>query len=132
TEEARALLEERPGAGVAGARDIGPAIERAVRSGRLDPQQFLDVLATLDATALLKPHLADARRPLQRELGRSLHPLPAITSTLARSFDPAGELLDTASPRLGGLRAAVRVAFDRLKRRLDTLAGSAVAGSPRR
>ena len=129
TDEARALLEERPGAGVAAARDIGPAIERAVRGGRLDPGQFLDVWATLDAAAALKPHLADARRPLLRELGRSLHPLPAITSTLARSFDPAGELLDTASPRLGGLRAAVRVAFDRLKRRLDTLVGSEIAGS---
>ena len=41
-------------------------------------------------------------------------------STLARSFDPAGELLDTASPRLGPLRAAVRVAYDRLRRRLDS------------
>jgi DNA mismatch repair protein MutS2 len=124
TDEARALLEERPGTGVAGARDIGPAIERAARGGRLDPAQFLDVWSTLDATAVLKPSLADARRPLLRDLGRALHPLPAITSTLARSFDPAGELLDTASPRLGGLRAAVRVAFDRLKRRLDALVGS--------
>ncbi|HUG31228.1 MAG TPA: endonuclease MutS2 [Candidatus Limnocylindria bacterium] len=124
TDEARALVEERPGAGIAGARDIGPAIDRAARGGRLDPEQFLDVWATLDATAGLKPHLADPRRPLQRDLGRQLHPLPAITSTLARSFDPAGELLDTASPRLGGLRAAVRVAFDRLRRRLDTLVAS--------
>ena len=124
TDEARALIEERAGVGIAGARDIGPAIERAVRGGRLDPQQFLDVWSTLDAAAGLKPHLADPRRPLQRDLGRQLHPLPAITSTLARSFDPAGELLDTASPRLGGLRAAVRVAFDRLRRRLDSLVAS--------
>ncbi len=124
TDEARRLVEERPGAGIGGARDIGPAIERAARGGRLDPQQFLDLWVTLDAVAALKPYLADARRPLQRELGRQLHSLPAITSTLARSFDPAGELLDTASPRLGGLRAAVRVAFDRLKRRLDSLVAS--------
>jgi DNA mismatch repair protein MutS2 len=128
TDEARALIEEKAGVGIGGARDIGPAIERAARGGRLDPEQFLDVWATLDAVAALKPHLADGRRPLQRELGRLMHPLPAITSTLARSVDPAGELLDTASPRLGGLRAAVRVAFDRLRRRLDTLVGSAELG----
>jgi DNA mismatch repair protein MutS2 len=128
TDEARSLLEERPGVGVAGARDIGSAIERAARGGRLDAQQFLDIWATLDAAAALKPNLADARRPLLRDLGRVVHPLPAITSTLARSFDPAGELLDTASPRLGGLRAAVRVAFDRLRRRLDSLVGSAELG----
>jgi len=129
TDEARTLLEERPGVGVMGARDIGPAIERAARGGRLDPQQFLEIWTTLDATAALQPHLADVRRPLLRELGRSLHPLPAISSTLARSFDPAGELLDTASPRLGGLRAAVRVAFDRLKRRLDSLVASELSGA---
>ena len=128
TDEARALIEEKVGVGIGGARDIGPAIERAARGGRLDPEQFLDVWATMDAVAGLKPHVADARRPLQRELGRLMHPLPAITSTLARSFDPAGELLDTASPRLGGLRAAVRVAFDRLRRRLETLVGSAELG----
>ena len=129
TDEARGLLEERPGVGIAGARDIGPAIDRAARGGRLDAQQFLDVWATLDATAALKPHVADARRPLLRDLGTGLHPLPAITSTLARSFDPSGELLDTASARLGGLRAAVRIAFDRLKRRLDTLVASELAGA---
>src|SRR4029079_11166832 len=119
-------IEEKPGVGISGARDIGPAIERAARAGRLDAEQFLDVWATLDAVALLKPHLAAARRPLQRELGRLLHPLPAVSSTLARSFDPAGELLDTASPRLGGLRAAVRVAFDRLKRPLRSLRPSEI------
>ena len=68
--------------------------------------------------------LADERRPLLRDLGRELHALPALRSTLARSFDPVGELLDTASPRLGGLRSAVRVAYDRLRRRLDSLVGS--------
>ena len=40
-----------------------------------------------------------------------------------------GELLDTASPRLGALRAAVRVAYDRLRRRLDTLVGSELGGA---
>ena len=67
--------------------------------------------------------LAEERRPLLRDLGRRVHPLPALRSTLARSFDPVGELLDTASPRLGPLRGAVRVAYDRLRRRLDSLVG---------
>ena len=72
-----------------------------------------------------------SRRPSPTSAGRccatwarELHALPALRSTLARSFDPVGELLDTASPRLGGLRAAVRVAYDRLRRRLDALVGA--------
>ncbi len=124
TDQARALLSERPGVGIGSARDIGPWIERAARGGRLDPAHFLEIADTLDATARLATALADERRPLLRELGRSLHPLPALRSTLARSFDPTGELLDTASPRLGSLRAAVRVAYERLRRRLDSLVAS--------
>lgn len=129
TDQARSLLEEHPGVGIGAAHDIGPSIERAARGGRLEPAQFLEIIETLDATARLATVLADERRVLLRELGRDLHPLPALRSTLGRSFDPVGEVLDTASPRLGGLRAAVRVAYDRLRRRLDSLVGSELGGA---
>ena len=124
TDQTRALLSERAGVGIGSAHDIGPAIERAARGGRLEPGQFLELAETLDATVRLATVLAEERRVLMRGLGRALHPLPALRSTLARSFDPVGELLDTASPRLGGLRSAVRVAYDRLRRRLDALVGA--------
>jgi len=129
TDQTRSLVSERPGVGVGAAHDIGPAVERAARAGRLDPGQFLEIADTLDAAVRLQTSLADDRRPLLHALARDLHALPAIRSTLARSFDPSGELLDTASPRLGGLRAAVRVAYDRLRRRLDALVGSELGGA---
>src|SRR5207244_9417137 len=94
TDQARALLSERPGIGVGAAHDIGPAVERAARGGRLDPAQFLELADTLDATARLQTSLADDRRPLLHALARELHPLPALRSTVARSFDPVGALLD--------------------------------------
>ncbi|MEA2536580.1 MAG: mismatch repair protein MutS2 [Chloroflexota bacterium] len=121
TDQTRDLLAEHSAVGVGSAHDIGPSIERAVRGGRLDPAQFLEIVETLDAVARLGTSLAEERRPLLRALGRDLHALPALRSTLGRSFDPVGELLDSASPRLGGLRAAVRVAYDRLRRRLEAL-----------
>jgi len=121
TDQARALLGERSTVGVGAAHDFGPWVERAARGGRLDPVQFLGIAETLDATARLATALAEERRSLLRDLGRELHPLPALRGTLARSFDPVGELLDSASPRLGGLRSAVRIAYDRLRRRLDAL-----------
>ncbi len=129
TDQARALIQERPGVGIGAAHDIEPWIVRATRGGRLDAQQFLEIMETLDSAARLATSLADERRSLLRDLGRRLHPLPALRGTLARSFDPAGELLDTASPRLGPLRAGVRVAYDRLRRRLDSLVGSELAGA---
>jgi len=129
TDQARALLADRPGVGIGGAKDIEPLVGRAVRGGRLEPPGFIDIGETLDAAVRLQTALADDRRPLIRDAGRRLHPLPALRSTLARSFDPAGELLDTASPRLGALRAAVRIAYDRLRRRLDSLVGSELGGA---
>ncbi len=124
TDQTRALLAERAGIGIGAAHDIGPAVERAVRGGRLEPAQFLELVDTLDAVARLATNLSDDRRTLLHGLARELHGLPALRSTLARSFDPTGELLDTASPRLGGMRAAIRVAYDRLRRRLDSLVGT--------
>jgi DNA mismatch repair protein MutS2 len=122
-------LRERRSVGIGSAHDIGPAVERAARGGRLDPGQFLEIAETLDATVRLATALADERRPLLRDLARDLHPLPSLRTTLARSFDTVGELLDTASPRLGGLRAAVRVSYDRLRKRLDALVNSSELGA---
>jgi DNA mismatch repair protein MutS2 len=129
TDQTRALLTERAGVGIGASHDIGPAVERAARGGRLDAAQFLELADTLDATIRLQTSLADDRRQLLHALARDLHPLPAVRSTLARTFDPTGELLDTASARLGGLRAAVRVAYDRLRRRLEALVGSELGGA---
>ena len=130
TDQARDFLAERSAVGIGSAHDIGPWVERAARGGRLDAGQFIEIAETLEAVTRLSGALAEERRPLLRALGHELHPLPALRSTLARSFDPVGELLDSASPRLGGLRAAVRVAYDRLRRRLDALVQSeSAAGS---
>ena len=129
TDQARGLLQERPGVGIGGAHDIEPWVGRAARGGRLEALQFMDIVETLDAAVRLSTALSDERRPLLRDVGRRLHALPALRSTLARSFDPAGELLDTASPRLGALRSAVRFAYERLRRRLDTLVGSELGSS---
>ncbi len=124
TAEARSFVAEHPGAGIGGSRDIGPGIERAARGGRLDPAHFLDIAATLEAAARLRDAVSGDRRPLLRDLALEMHPLPSLRGVLARSFDPVGELLDTASPRLGGLRRATRVAYERLRTRLDHLVHS--------
>lgn len=121
TDQARALLSERPDVGVGGARDIGPAVERAARSGRLEASELLDITATLIAAGRLQEALREERRPLLHELARAIAPLPALRNRLEVSLDPAGELLDRASPALGGLRRAVRVAYERLRSRLEDL-----------
>ncbi len=102
TDQARALLQERPGVGIGAAHDIDPWVGRAVRGGRLDPAQFLEIVETLDAAARLATALAEERRPLLRDLGRRLHPLPALRSTLAAQLRSRGR---AAGHRLTAPRA---------------------------
>ena len=130
TDEARGFLTERPDAGVGGARDIEPVIGRARRGGRLSGEELLAVLDTLVAAGRLAEALRPERRALLHELGRRIKPLPQLRARLEASIDPAGALLDSASPALGGLRRAVRVAYERLRSRLEQLVhGSELAGA---
>jgi DNA mismatch repair protein MutS2 len=124
TAQARSFVAAHPGAGIGGAKDIGAWVDRAARGGRLDPQHFLDIADTLEAASRLAEALSDDKRPLLRDLAREIHAIPSLRHSLQRSFDQTGELLDTASPRLGGLRRAVRMAYDRLRTRLDQLVHS--------
>jgi DNA mismatch repair protein MutS2 len=121
TDEVRELLSERPEVGIGGAKDIGQAVERAARGGRLEPIDLLAVADTLVATGRLADSLRGVSRPLLHDLYRDLKPLPSLRTRLELSIDPAGELLDSASPALGGLRRAVRIAYERLRARLDQL-----------
>jgi dsDNA-specific endonuclease/ATPase MutS2 len=51
--------------------------------------------------------------------GRSFAPRAA--RRLEASIDPSLEILDSASPLLGGLRRQVRISYERLRSRLETL-----------
>ncbi len=129
TDEARWLLQEKPQVGVGSARDITPVVARAKRGGRLDPGELWATVETLIAAGRLVDGLRELDRPLLHALYRSIDPLPTLRSRLEASVDPSGEVLDTASPALGGLRRAVRLAHERLRNRLDALVRSDVASA---
>ncbi|MEA2676577.1 MAG: mismatch repair protein MutS2 [Chloroflexota bacterium] len=121
TDEARDILARRPDLGVGGAHDISTVVLRAKRGGRLSGTELLHVLETLVSAGRLSDALRDERPPQLRELGRSIKPLPQLRARLEAAIDPNGELLDAASPALGGLRRATRVAYERLRSKLETI-----------
>ena len=129
TDEARAFLSGRPDVGIGGARDIGMAIGRADRGGRLDPADLVSVADTLVAAGRLGDALRPVELPRLHELARMITPLPSLRDRLLASIDPAGEILDSASPALGGLRRGVRIAYERLRARLEQLVHGAELGS---
>jgi DNA mismatch repair protein MutS2 len=131
TSEARRLLDERPDASIGGARDIRAAAGLARRGGVLDAAVFLEIAGTLRSGRLLRAMLLkqDAVNfALLRELAEDLPNLPAVEDTIAATIGEDGTVLDSASPKLGRLRAEVRVAFGRLQDKLQNMISSTTYG----
>ncbi|HEU5287844.1 MAG TPA: endonuclease MutS2, partial [Candidatus Limnocylindria bacterium] len=119
TAAARALLRAQPSAGIGGARDIRDALRRARLGGALDPEQLLMVADTVRAAIKLFEDVHPY--PPLAALARFARPPRPLAEAIEHAVSGTGEVLDRASPRLGGLRAELRAAQARLQQRLDGL-----------
>ncbi|MBV9789123.1 MAG: endonuclease MutS2 [Chloroflexi bacterium] len=127
TSAARQLFDTYPDVTIGGARDVRQPVTTALRGGVLEPSVLLEVAATLEAMRQLRFRLLklpdEPYGPLI-DLGYALPELPEIENAIARTVDPNGEILDSASPALGKLRAEIRIAHSRLMERLQGILGS--------
>lgn len=129
TDEATRLLQEQAQATIGGARDIRQALERARRGGRLSPADLLDIAETLRATGLFGARLAGWRGTHLAAVRADLDDAPQLRTRIEHTVDEAGEILDSASATLAGIRKRLRTAQDRVRERLNTmLRSSALAG----
>ena len=120
TSEARKLFSVQD-IGIGGAHDIRAAVDLAARGGVLDPQQLLDVKSTLISSRELKKSLerkTDAY-PRLAQLAVGLPESHGIVDSISRVLSDRGEVLDSASPKLGSLRREIKIAHDRLMSRLQ-------------
>src|SRR5215469_16191471 len=75
TSEAYHLIDLRNDAGVQGARDIRPYLERAAREGVLNPTELLEIQATIKSSlfvAHMLEKLDETFFPLLRQLGADI------------------------------------------------------------
>jgi DNA mismatch repair protein MutS2 len=124
TTEARMLLNEQPDVSIGGARDVRGPARRAERGGVLDAGTFLEIAATLASARQLRRTLRQLdpeRMPIFYELGSDLPHMPEIEDAIARTIGEDGTVLDSASPQLARLRSEVRIAFQRLQDRLQSM-----------
>lgn len=123
TAEARLLLEEWPELSIGGARDVRRAAQHAARGGILDGMTLREIAATLQSAALLRQRLSrlDERFPHLIDLGNALPALPRVAEAIEQAIGDDGQVLDSASPTLARLRHEVRVAFNRLHERLQSM-----------
>ncbi len=121
TEEARRLLDATPELTIGGARDVRELLKIARRGAILTPTEILDVKNTLVASREVRRTLTrlEEHYPNLGLLAENLPEVTGIISTINRTIDERGEVLDSASPELASIRAELRVAHDRLVSRLN-------------
>jgi DNA mismatch repair protein MutS2 len=120
TSEARKILAMQ-GIGVGAAHDIRPGADLAARGGVLDPHALLDIKSTLISCRELKKAFEKRGEEYPR-LSRLAEDLPdtfGLVDAITRILSDRGEVLDSASPKLGEIRRSLRVANDRLMSRLQ-------------
>jgi len=129
-EEAQRLLSETTEArnlfavndiGIGGAHDIRPAVDLAARGGVLDPQQLLDIKSTLISCREIKKSFERKtdEYPRLSQIAVGLPESHGIVDAITRILSDRGEVLDSASPKLGTLRREIKIAHDRLMSRLQ-------------
>src|SRR5215212_307457 len=121
TSEARRLFSTNDNIGIGGAHDIRPAADLAGRGGVLDPQQLLDIKSTLISSRELKKSLDRKTEEFPRlsQVAAGLAEAHGMVDSISRVLSDRGEVLDSASPKLGTLRREIKIAHDRLMSRLQ-------------
>ncbi|MBI3152515.1 MAG: endonuclease MutS2, partial [Chloroflexi bacterium] len=120
TTEARKVLAVQD-IGIGGAHDIRPAADLAARGGVLDPQQLLDIKSTLISCREIKKSLDRKTDEFPRlaKLATALPDSHGIVDAITRILSDRGEVLDSASVKLGALRREIKIAHGRLMSRLQ-------------
>ncbi len=120
TTEARKLLSMQS-TGIGAAHDIRPQADLAARGGVLDPHALLDVKSTLISCRDLKKAFEKKtdEYPRLTQIALGLPETHGLVDAITRILSDRGEVLDSASPKLGELRRSLRVAQDRLMTRLQ-------------
>ena len=123
TSEARLLLNLRADIGIGGSHDIRPLVKLASRGGVLTEVELLSVCGTLMAARDLARNFDKfkERAPHLKEIAALFPPPPGIIDAISRCISDRGEVLDNASPKLGKLRAEIKVSHDRLLSRLERM-----------
>lgn len=122
-EEARALKNEPITLPITGLVDIRGSIDRASKSGMLEPRELINVCQALFSFERAHEILVDRqeRLPGLAALGRRLPVLSKLATRLDRSFESSGEISDRASPELRDAREKARGLHRRIRSRLDEM-----------
>lgn len=126
TAEARRLLEMKPNTGLGGVRDIGELVAQASLGHTLEPQELLDIEATLSVARSTHDTIERLRvyLPFLAEIAERIEDFMDLTIAISGAINNRGEIVDGASPVLAQLRREVRIAHDKLTSKLNQILNS--------
>jgi DNA mismatch repair protein MutS2 len=121
TSEARLLLSQAPSLTIGGARDVRAEVETATRGAVLEPDVFLDIRSTLHAGRTIGRTLEKqrAQHPVLSEIASAIEPCKGLVDVIDATLDSRGEVIDGASTELASIRRDLRVARERLTKKLQ-------------
>ncbi len=126
TAEALQLLDTRTDVTIGGARDVRRAADNSLRGFVLQPEDFLEIRATLTASRDLRrklEKLAD-EYPYLWATGELIEECPGLVTAISSTLDDRGDVLDSASDRLANIRREQRIIHGRIQDKLRSLLNS--------
>ncbi|MFU8771377.1 MAG: endonuclease MutS2 [Anaerolineales bacterium] len=116
TREVVMLLSTSTNLTIGGARDIREKVELAERGGILLPTDLLDIKYTLISARTLARSFErlEGQVPNLTEITDRLPNPPGLIDTISQTISERGEVLDSASEKLGTIRRDLRITHGRL------------------
>lgn len=126
TQEARYLFDTRSDVTIGGAKDVRQFAANAERGFLLQPEDLLNIRATISAARDLKRKLLKIRDTIPRlcQIAELIEECPGLVSAIGSTFDERGVVVDGASPKLASVRREMRIVHSRIQEKLRTLIGS--------
>jgi DNA mismatch repair protein MutS2 len=104
-------------------QDISQLIEKIRPAGTLlEPLELLSILSVMQIISAISTQMRERKDlPLLMELTAYLTGFPAILTSIERTVDGEGNILDDASPELYDLRARIRSLEKNIRKRLEDM-----------
>ena len=123
TAEALRILDEGKRFPFGGAYNITGEVKRAEIGSVLEPEDLLHILTTAAAIRQMKYFLEDEAElaPTLQDYAGELGIFTRLEKQIEGAIDEHGEVKDSASPKLNGLRTGIQIAKNRVKEKLDSI-----------
>ena len=129
TAEGKSLRALKPQFSLGSMGEVEPSVQAAARGAILPATDLLTVASFLGRAHTIRNHLVPMARELPglSHLAQRIGEFGGVVEAVEAAIAPSGEIRDSASPELPGLRRATRDAHDRLLRQMERILSHAVS-----